>query len=134
MGAHMNNWTAKAVLLAALAIGAQPALAHHSFAMFDQEKVITLQGTVKEFQWTNPHSWIQLMVPGDGGKLTEWSVEMGGPGGLARQGWKPRTLKQGDKVTIVIHPLRDGGLGGSFVSVVLPGGQTMGGDQFRVAK
>ena len=108
--------------------------AHHSFAMFDQEKVITLQGTVREFQWTNPHSWIQLLVPGDGGKITEWSVEMSGPGGLARKGWKPRTLKQGDKVTMVIHPLRDGGPGGSFVSVVLPNGQSLGGDQFRVAK
>jgi uncharacterized protein DUF6152 len=134
METDMKNSTAKAVLLAVFAITAQPGLAHHSFAMFDQEKVITLQGTVKEFQWTNPHSWIQVLVPGEADKVTEWSVEMGGPGGLARKGWKPRTLKQGDKVTIVIHPLRDGGPGGSFVSVVLPSGQTMGGDQFRVAK
>ena len=134
MDMDMKKPTAKAALLAVLAIAAQPAPAHHSFAMFDQEKVITLQGTVKEFQWTNPHSWIQVMVPGEGSKVTEWSVEMGGPGGLARKGWKPRTLKQGDKVTIVIHPLRDGGPGGSFVSVVLPNGQTLGGDQFRVPK
>ena len=130
----MKNSIAKAGLLVMLAVTAVPSVAHHSFAMFDQQKVITLQGTVKEFQWMNPHSWIQLMVPGEGGKATEWSVEMSGPGGLARKGWKPRTLKQGDKVTVVIHPLRDGGPGGSFVSVVLPSGQTLGGDQFRVAK
>jgi len=130
----MKNPIAKAALLVCLAVAAQPSAAHHSFAMFDQEKVITLHGTVKEFQWMNPHSWIQLMVPGEGGKVAEWSVEMSGPGGLARKGWKPRTLKQGDKVTVVIHPLRDGGLGGSFVSVVLPSGESLGGDQFRVAK
>ncbi len=130
----MKNSNASAVLVGLVALTAQTGSAHHSFAMFDQEKVITLQGTVKEFQWTNPHSWIQVMVPSEGSKMTEWSVEMGGPGGLARKGWKPRTLKQGDKVTIVIHPLRDGGLGGSFVSVVLPNGQTLGGDQFRVPK
>lgn len=134
MDMDMKKPAAKAALLAVFAITTQPAPAHHSFAMFDQEKVITLQGTVKEFQWTNPHSWIQVIVPGEGSKVTEWSVEMGGPGGLARKGWKPRTLKQGDKVTIAIHPLRDGGPGGSFVSVVLPNGQTLGGDQFRVPK
>jgi hypothetical protein len=130
----MRHFRAKAILAASIALIAAPGSAHHSFAMFDQEKVITLQGTVREFQWTNPHSWIQLLVPGDGGKITEWSVEMSGPGGLARKGWKPKTLKQGDKVTMVIHPLRDGGPGGSFVSVVLPNGQTLGGDQFRIAK
>jgi hypothetical protein len=134
MEVDMKNPITKAALLMCLAVTAASAEAHHSFAMFDQEKVITLRGTVKEFQWANPHSWIQLMVPGEGAKVTEWSVEMSGPGGLARKGWKPRTLKQGDKVTIVIHPLRDGGPGGSFVSVVLPSGETMGGDQFRVAK
>lgn len=129
----MKNARPKAALLSLMALAAQPGSAHHSFAMFDQEKLITLQGTVRAFDWANPHSWIQVLVPADG-KVTEWSVEMSGPGGLARKGWKPRTLKQGDKVTIVIHPLRDGGPGGSFVSVVLPNGQTLGGDQFRVAK
>jgi hypothetical protein len=130
----MKNTPPKVALLSLIALAAQPGSAHHSFAMFDQEEVITLQGTVREFQWANPHSWIQVLVPGAGGKVTEWSVEMSGPGGLARKGWKPRTLKPGDKITVVIHPLRDGGPGGSFVSVALPNGQTLGGDQFRVAK
>jgi len=116
--------------LIAILVAAVPAAAHHSFAMFDQEKTITIQGTVKEFQFTNPHCWIQLMVPQAGGTV-EWSIEMGGPGGLVRQGWKPHTLGAGDKVTVTIHPLRSGQSGGSFVSIVLPNGQKLGGDQIR---
>ena len=119
---------------AALAMGmgtvalvtASAAWAHHSFAMFDNQKNVTLEGTVKEFQWTNPHSWVQLMVKDPAtGKEVEWSIEGGSPNGLARQGWKRTSLKAGDKATIVIHPLKDGSAGGSLVSAVA-GGQTIG--------
>lgn len=100
-----------------LALAALPAGAHHSFAMFDLEKDVTLQGVVKEFQWTNPHSWIQLMVTDAEGRQVEWSLEGGSPGVLSRGGWKRTSLQPGDKVTVVIYPLRDGKPGGSFLEV-----------------
>ncbi len=103
------------------------AAAHHSFAQFDMEKTITITGTVKEFQWVNPHSWIQLMVTDDKGTEAEWSIEMSSPTSLIRQGWKPKTLKPGDKITIVSHPLRDGRPGGSFVTGTLEDGTKLGG-------
>ena len=112
-----------AVAAAVLAI---PAIAHHSFAMFDAEKVATLEGTVKEFQWTNPHSWILMMVNNDKGEAQQWAIEMGGPAGLARQGWKPKTLTPGMKVQAVIHPLRDGANGGQFMAITLPDGTKFG--------
>ena len=82
-----------------------PALAHHSFAMFDAEKTVSIEGTVKEFQWTNPHSWIHLTVADSEGKPVLWSVELGAPTGLARQGWVPKTLTPGMNVKLLIHPL-----------------------------
>lgn len=101
------------------------ALAHHSFAMFDQQTRKTLTGTVKEFQWTNPHCWIQVLVPGENGS-EEWSVEMASSREMFRGGWKPGSLKPGDKLTVVIHPLLDGRPGGSFVSAVGPDGRALG--------
>ena len=111
---------------AAVALYAVPAVAHHSFAMFDAEKKVTLEGTVKEFQWTNPHSWILMNVANAQGVQEQWAIEMGAPGGLARQGWVPKTLTPGMKVTAVIHPLKDGTHGGQFMAVTLPDGQTKG--------
>jgi hypothetical protein len=105
---------------------ALPALAHHSFAMFDNEREMTLVGTVKEFQWTNPHAWLQVMVPSADGKAIEWSIEMTSPNGLKRSGWRPTTIKAGDKVTAIIHPLKSGETGGSLVMVTLPDGKVMG--------
>ena len=109
-------------LLALIAAG--PLAAHHSFAMFDGKQSVTLHGTVKEFQWTNPHCFIQILVP-DQGALTEWSIEMSSPADIYRQGWRPGTLKPGDKVTLVIHPTRDGVKGGSFISGVGPNGEVL---------
>jgi hypothetical protein len=116
----------KALALAGIAAAmfAVPAIAHHSFAMFDAEKTTTIAGTVKEFQWTNPHAWIMLNV-GEAQPAT-WAIEMGGPGGLARQGWKPKTLTPGMPVTLTIHPLRDGTNGGQFMTITLPDGTKMG--------
>ena len=110
----------------AFAMSAMPALAHHSFAMFDAEKKVTLEGTVKEFQWTNPHSWILLNVNNAQGTPEQWAIELGGPAGLARQGWVPKTLTPGMKVKTIIHPLRDGNNGGQFMAVTLPDGTMMG--------
>jgi hypothetical protein len=101
-----------------------PAMAHHSFAMFDSQKEVTLEGTVREFQWTNPHSWVQLTVM-ENGQSTEYSIEGGSPNGLARKGWSRNSLKAGDHVKVTIHPLKDGTKGGSFMHALLPDGSTL---------
>jgi Family of unknown function (DUF6152) len=111
-----------------LALSVSAAVAHHSFAMFDSQKTITLEGTIKEFQWTNPHTWIQLLVRDAAGKEVEWSIEGGSVNGLARAGWKRTLLKAGDKATVVIHPLKDGNPGGSLVTVTV-NGQVIGNDR-----
>ena len=118
----------KALGLAGIAIAMYsiPAVAHHSFAMFDADKKVTIEGTVKEFQWTNPHSWILMNVANQGGQMEQWAIEMGAPGGLARQGWVPKTLTPGMKVSAVIHPLKDGTHGGQFMAVTLPDGTVKG--------
>ncbi len=114
--------------LAAAVLTASPALAHHSFAMFDMTKNITVEGTAKEFQWTNPHSWLQVVVPDASGKDVEWSIELGGPANLFHEGWTRNSIKPGDKVSMVIHPLRDGTAGGALISISV-NGQKMGGHQ-----
>ena len=91
-------------------------VAHHSFGMFDADKNVTLSGTVREFQFTNPHCWIQLLVHDAAGSVVEWSIEMSAPSHLVTVGWTKNTVKPGDKITVVIHPLKDGTSGGSFVS------------------
>jgi hypothetical protein len=98
------------------------AAAHHSFAMFDQTAQKTLVGTVKEFQWTNPHIWVQVMVKDPKtGEAQEWSIEGGSPNGLSRQGWRRMSMKAGDAVEVVIHPLKDGTSGGSLMKISVNG-------------
>jgi Family of unknown function (DUF6152) len=109
-----------------LGVYAIPAVAHHSFAMFDAAKTVTLEGSVKEFQWTNPHAWIMLNVANQQGQAEQWAIELNGPSGLARDGWKPKTLTPGMSVSVTIHPLRDGTNGGQFLTVKLPDGSQMG--------
>ena len=117
----------QAVTLAILLCCGVPLFGHHSFAAFDMSKTITVSGVVKEFQWTNPHSWIQMMVTDPSGNAVEWSIETSAPSSLVRQGWKPRTLKPGDQITVTTHPLRDGRPGGSLVSAMLADGTRIGG-------
>jgi hypothetical protein len=102
--------------------------AHHSFAAFDMAKTSTLSGVVKEFQWLNPHSWIQMMVKDASGNEVEWSIETGSPSSLARQGWKSKTLKPGDQIIVTMHPLRDGRPGGSLITVTMADGTKIGGN------
>jgi hypothetical protein len=109
---------------AALTAVAGPASGHHSFAMFDNKKEVMLEGTVKEFQWKNPHAFIQLMVK-QGGKDVEWSLEGGSPNIMGRNGWKRTSLATGEKVKILIHPLRDGRPGGSFLEVHKQNGEVL---------
>ena len=109
---------------ALLLLLAPHAFAHHSGAIFEDKKSTTLSGTVKAFQWTNPHCWIQLIVPGEQGP-TEWSVEMGSPSQLFHGGWKPKSVQPGDKITVVIHPMRDGTTAGLFVSATFADGRAI---------
>jgi uncharacterized protein DUF6152 len=118
--------------LAGIALFAAPALAHHSFAMFDASKLVTLEGTVKEFKWTNPHAWILLTVNDGAGQPAQWAIEMNGPTGLARDGWVPKTLTPGMNVKVVIHPLVDGNNGGQYLAITLPDGKKMGNPEGRV--
>jgi uncharacterized protein DUF6152 len=111
-----------AILLAA----SVPAAAHHSFASFDRSKQVTLTGVVKEFQWTNPHAWIQVVVTDAQQRQTEWGVECGSPNMMARTGWKSRLLQPGDIVTLTVNPLLDGRPNGSLVRIMLADGTVLG--------
>jgi hypothetical protein len=104
---------------------AGPAVAHHSFAMFDMTKTVTIAGTVKDFQWTNPHSWIDIVVPNESGGAETWAIECGGGAGLSRAGWTRKSLSPGDRISMEIHPLRSGEKGGSMASVTLPDGHKL---------
>ena len=100
--------------------------AHHSPAVFDRTKEIKLVGVVKEFKWSNPHSWIELDVRNEKGVVETWGVEMNPPSYLIKAGWKRTSIKAGDEVTVMVHPLRNGEKGGQFRSITLPNGQVLG--------
>lgn len=112
-------------LLPALAFAAAPALAHHSYAMFDMNKTVTLDATITEFKWQNPHSFIEADVKAPEGS-EHWAIEMTAPNNLVQEGWKRTTLKPGDHVTLYVHPLRSGAKGGSFAAVKLADGKVLG--------
>lgn len=127
-----SKWRQRAVRLMTSAMamtalaGAGAASAHHSFAMYDNDKVVTLQGTVSEYRWDNPHVILLVMgVPPAGGAPQLWTLELSAPAQIARNGWSHSSLKAGDKVKVDLHPYRDGRLGGSVVSVTLPSGETL---------
>ena len=109
-----------------LSAAGAPASAHHSFAMFDRTKEVTLQGTIKDFQFQNPHAWIQITVPNAQGGEVEWGIECGAPAMMLRTGWRSTTLKAGDKVTLLMHPLKDGRPSGSLIRATLADGKVLG--------
>jgi hypothetical protein len=102
-----------------------PVLAHHSPAAFDRSKEVTLVGTVKEFRWQNPHTWIEMHVPNEKGKVVLWGVELTSPTYLIRAGWKSNVIKPGDKVTVVVNPVRSGEPAGIFRSLTLADGRVL---------
>ena len=118
-------WLKCAAALAVAALSSGPALAHHSGAMFDRTKTVTLVGEIKKFDYVNPHAWLDLTAADPAGKTAEWSVEMAAPIVLKKLGLTPTNLKVGDKVTVRAHPLRDGRPGGSFIDVQLADGRVM---------
>lgn len=108
---------------------AVPLLAHHSFTMFDMSKQVTLTGNVTDFQWTNPHVYIEIDAKDakdDKGAVNHWSIELGSPSILMQSGWKFSSLKKGDKVTLIINPLKNGQSGGFLAKATLPDGRTLG--------
>ena len=116
-----------ALLVAGTVAAGIPALAHHSFAMFDQRKVMTLEGTVHEFQWTNPHAFIELDVP-NGTRAQRWSIELNSPNNLTRQGWRRTSLKAGEAISVRVAPLRNTGaaLAPHSAFLILQGLETLG--------
>jgi hypothetical protein len=124
----MNGWLDRSTIAvaAAVVLSSGTALAHHSFAMFDLSKTVTLQGAVTDFRWTNPHVFIELAVKNESGGAEDWSIEMTSPEHLARAGWRPGTLKPGDAVTLNVHPMRDGVKGAQYLSGRGPSGPLAG--------
>lgn len=102
-----------------------PAAAHHSTAMFDFTRVVKIEGTIKDFQWTNPHTWTIVTVGGKAPIAGEYGLEGMSPNYLGRNGWSKRSLKPGDKVTLEVHPLKDGRKGGFMVSAKLADGTVL---------
>jgi hypothetical protein len=121
----MNSNTLRALVACAALCAVTPAIAHHSFATFDMTKEVKVSGTVREFQWQNPHVWIYLLVK-DGATNQEWEIEGGSLLGLKREGWTKDSFKAGDKVSVTIHPKRDGSHGGSYIIGVTADGKTLG--------
>jgi len=110
-------------LAGSVALSSTAAFAHHSFAAFDMDNKVTIEGDVAEVQWTNPHTWIEVNVPNENGEIERWGVEFNSPNNLTRQGWRRDTIQAGDHVTFVISPMRDGRLGGLFYEVTLSDGR-----------
>ena len=106
---------------------APPALAHHSYAMFDRAKRVTLVGEAQDVVLENPHSWMRVLIPNERGEPVAWSFEMGPPRRLRQQGWHEGLIHAGDKVTVTFHPMKDGSALGQLITVVLPDGKTLVG-------
>ncbi|HSG34573.1 MAG TPA: DUF6152 family protein [Sphingomonadaceae bacterium] len=125
-GSALRKFFGLCAALAALSFAA-PATSHHSFAMFDRDHPVEISGTVREFQWVNPHTWIQIIVPGEI-RVTEWSIEGRSPNVLARRGWTRKSILPGDRVTLTIYPLLSGRPGGAIVSVKFADGRVLNAD------
>ncbi len=103
--------------------------AHHSFDMFDRGNPIQISGEVKEFQWVNPHTWIQILVTDDAsGEIVEWSIEGRSPNALVRRGWSRNTILTGEQLTLTIYPLRNGRAGGAIATVEKADGTIINAD------
>jgi len=114
------------LLVVALTAAPLPVFAHHSFAMFNRDQFGSITGVVKDYEWSNPHVWIHVMVTDDKGVPREWGFEMQSIAQDSRAGWRPDSVKPGDKVTIEFHPLKDGTRGGQLTSAVLANGTRLG--------
>ena len=121
----MTMKTLGRLALAGLLLAPLPAIAHHSYSMFDMNKTVAMEATVVRFKWQNPHAFIEIDAQGKDAR-ERWAIEMTSPNNLTQEGWKRTSLKPGDKVTLYVHPLRSGAKGGSYAGVRLPDGKTLG--------
>ena len=122
---HMQRISIAALALIIVVGTASSAAAHHSFAAFNITAEKTITGTVKSFEWTNPHTWVFIDVPNDKGGVDTWGVEGMSPNYLARRGWSKTTFSPGEKVTVVVRPMKDGSHGGMFVRATLASGREL---------
>ena len=121
------------IALLVLLASVQPVAAHHSGAGFDGSKIVEIQGTIKEFQFKNPHTWIQILVDDGSGKTTEWSLEWGSPNQLGRMGYRPTSFPAGAKVTVRLNPVRNGAPAGGFIAAKFEDGKTIGNWDSKVS-
>ena len=121
----MTMKLAPRLALAAVLLAPLPAVAHHSYSMFDMQKTVAMEATVVRFKWQNPHAFIEIDAASRSG-AERWAIEMTSPNNLVQEGWKRTSLKPGDRITVWVHPLRSGARGGSYVGVRLPNGSTLG--------
>jgi Family of unknown function (DUF6152) len=122
---NVRSMIRPALLSLAASLFAASASAHHSTAMFEWGKEKSIDGTIDKYEWTQPHTFVWVAVPGQAGKVQQWGFEGMSPSWLGRRGWGIKTLSRGDKVKIVYYPLRDGRQGGFFVRVTLPDGKVL---------
>jgi hypothetical protein len=118
----------RTLLAAAIVLLAHGASAHHSGAMYDAETTIETEATIVGFQWTNPHSWVQISYADEAGEMKEVDLELGSPAQLVRQGWRPRIIGPGDSVMVRFHPHGAGVPSGLLVTIDLPDGTTLTSD------
>jgi hypothetical protein len=112
------KYTMALVAMAMMGLSVLPTQAHHSYAPYDMTHPVTIAGTVKEFRWTNPHSWVHLMVPNDKGGADEWVIEGPSVTAMVRWGWRANSMKPGDKVKLIMAPMKDGSKGGSLAGAI----------------
>lgn len=123
---HRINALVVIVALLVVVLGSgREAVAHHSFAMFDKTKYVSLKGVIRRLEWSNPHAYLYVEVPGKSGTVHLWTIECSSPNELSHWGWHYGTVKVGDTVTIGLFPLRDGSPGGLVYSVTLPNGTVL---------
>jgi hypothetical protein len=126
MSDMIRNVMRRAVMVAGMCVAAASvAAAHHGFAVFDTSSQKAITGTVKLFEWTNPHTWVWLDVPNDKGGVDTWGFEGMSPNFLGRRGWTRKTLQPGDKITVTYFGMKDGSKGGAFLSCKRPNGDEL---------
>src|SRR3954470_13986871 len=118
------NTIVPGIAMLVVLLSGQPVAAHHSGAGFDGTKVVEITGTIKEFQFKNPHTWIQVVVENGKTEPVEWSLEWGAPNSLGRQGYRPSTFPPGAKVTMRLHPMKNGAPAGTFIAAKFTDGKT----------